>query len=251
MSVLGSVACCATTANMVCYFRHRPSEQHRSSRVYQLACLYTTSFFFLTFVPAPPIGARGAGVLTELTEHSVAHAHLALPQPRFCGQKPSPNLDFCQVAHKKPQRTQQLPCRYMVYAGTTTKFVFDLRPGDIYWCTADCGWITGHTYVTYGPLLWAVQPVWFLKACRPTPRFHAFGKWWTNTKWKSSTPRQLRFVRSWATACRMLRRPPGIRWRYGEGGGQGAWWGERLGGWIGWRTGRGLGLGLRTLCFVL
>ena len=41
----------------------------------------------------------------------------------------------------------------MIYAATNTKYVFDLRPGDIYWCTADCGWVTGHTYLTYGPLL--------------------------------------------------------------------------------------------------
>jgi acetyl-CoA synthetase len=42
---------------------------------------------------------------------------------------------------------------YMVYAAVTFKFVFDYHPGDIFWCTADCGWITGHTYVAYGPLL--------------------------------------------------------------------------------------------------
>lgn len=41
----------------------------------------------------------------------------------------------------------------MVMAGVSTKYVFDLQPGDVYWCTADCGWITGHTYLTYGPLL--------------------------------------------------------------------------------------------------
>ena len=42
---------------------------------------------------------------------------------------------------------------YMVYAKQTFENVFDYRPGDVYWCTADCGWITGHTYITYGPLL--------------------------------------------------------------------------------------------------
>ena len=49
----------------------------------------------------------------------------------------------------------------MVMAATTTKYVFDLQPGDIYWCTADCGWITGHTYLTYGPLLCGAQCVVF------------------------------------------------------------------------------------------
>ncbi|ABO94753.1 predicted protein [Ostreococcus lucimarinus CCE9901] len=42
---------------------------------------------------------------------------------------------------------------YMVYAGATCASVFNMQQGDIFWCTADCGWITGHTYVTYGPLL--------------------------------------------------------------------------------------------------
>lgn len=41
---------------------------------------------------------------------------------------------------------------YLIYAATTFKYVFDYHPGDIYWCTADIGWITGHTYVVYGPL---------------------------------------------------------------------------------------------------
>jgi acetyl-CoA synthetase len=49
----------------------------------------------------------------------------------------------------------------MVGAGTSCKYLFDLRPGDVYWCTADCGWITGHTYVTYGPLLCGVTNVLF------------------------------------------------------------------------------------------
>ena len=46
-------------------------------------------------------------------------------------------------------------------AAVTTKYVFDLQPGDVYWCTADCGWITGHTYLTYGPLLCGAQCVVF------------------------------------------------------------------------------------------
>ena len=42
---------------------------------------------------------------------------------------------------------------YMVGAATTFKYVFDHQPSDVFWCTADCGWITGHTYLAYGPLL--------------------------------------------------------------------------------------------------
>ena len=41
----------------------------------------------------------------------------------------------------------------MVGAAISTRYMFDLQAGDVFWCTADCGWITGHTYLTYGPLL--------------------------------------------------------------------------------------------------
>lgn len=40
----------------------------------------------------------------------------------------------------------------MLYVATTFKYVFDFHPEDVFWCTADIGWITGHSYVTYGPL---------------------------------------------------------------------------------------------------
>lgn len=40
----------------------------------------------------------------------------------------------------------------MLFAATSFKYVFDYQPEDVYWCTADIGWITGHSYLTYGPL---------------------------------------------------------------------------------------------------
>ncbi|MFZ4541591.1 MAG: acetate--CoA ligase, partial [Rickettsiales bacterium] len=52
----------------------------------------------------------------------------------------------------KPKGLLHTTGGYMVYAATTTKYVFDLQPDDIYWCTADVGWITGHSYIVYGPL---------------------------------------------------------------------------------------------------
>ncbi|MBI2548592.1 acetate--CoA ligase [Candidatus Woesearchaeota archaeon] len=50
---------------------------------------------------------------------------------------------------------------YMVYAYLTTKYIFDLKDNDIHWCTADCGWVTGHTYLVYGPLLNGATTVMF------------------------------------------------------------------------------------------
>ena len=52
----------------------------------------------------------------------------------------------------KPKGILHTTAGYLLGAYVTTKYVFDLRPGDIYWCTADVGWITGHSYLVYGPL---------------------------------------------------------------------------------------------------
>ena len=41
---------------------------------------------------------------------------------------------------------------YMVYASMTHQYIFDYKNKDIYWCTADIGWVTGHSYIIYGPL---------------------------------------------------------------------------------------------------
>ena len=52
----------------------------------------------------------------------------------------------------KPKGVLHTTGGYMVYASMTHQYVFDYHDGDIYWCTADVGWVTGHTYIVYGPL---------------------------------------------------------------------------------------------------
>ncbi len=52
----------------------------------------------------------------------------------------------------KPKGIEHSTGGYLVYASLTHELVFDLQPGDVYWCTADVGWITGHSYLVYGPL---------------------------------------------------------------------------------------------------
>ena len=52
----------------------------------------------------------------------------------------------------KPKGVMHTTGGYMVYASMTHQYVFDYKPGDIYWCTADVGWVTGHSYIVYGPL---------------------------------------------------------------------------------------------------
>ena len=52
----------------------------------------------------------------------------------------------------KPKGVLHTTGGYLVYAAMTHQYVFDYHPGDIYWCTADVGWVTGHSYIVYGPL---------------------------------------------------------------------------------------------------
>ncbi|MBV8577502.1 MAG: AMP-binding protein, partial [Acetobacteraceae bacterium] len=52
----------------------------------------------------------------------------------------------------KPKGALHTTAGYLVWAAFTHELVFDYHPGDIYWCTADVGWVTGHTYIVYGPL---------------------------------------------------------------------------------------------------
>ncbi|RKG92728.1 acetate--CoA ligase [Corallococcus terminator] len=59
----------------------------------------------------------------------------------------------------KPKGVLHTTAGYAMNASLTTRWVFDLREDDIYWCTADVGWVTGHTYVVYGPLMNGITTV--------------------------------------------------------------------------------------------
>ena len=52
----------------------------------------------------------------------------------------------------KPKGIVHTTGGYLTQVAATTKYVFDLKPDDVFWCTADIGWVTGHSYVVYGPL---------------------------------------------------------------------------------------------------
>ena len=74
----------------------------------------------------------------------------------------------------QPKGVEHTTAGYMLYAATTCKYVFNMVAGDVYWCTADCGWITGHTYLTYGPLLNGVTSLVF----EGVPSYPDHGRLW-------------------------------------------------------------------------
>lgn len=61
----------------------------------------------------------------------------------------------------KPKGVLHTTAGYLLFASYTHEVVFDLREDDIYWCTADVGWVTGHSYIVYGPLANGATAVMF------------------------------------------------------------------------------------------
>ncbi|MBO2521516.1 MAG: acetate--CoA ligase [Firmicutes bacterium] len=61
----------------------------------------------------------------------------------------------------KPKGVVHVHGGYMVQVYATTKFTFDIQPTDVYWCTADPGWVTGHSYIVYGPLMCGATSVFY------------------------------------------------------------------------------------------
>ena len=74
----------------------------------------------------------------------------------------------------KPKGVVHTTGGYSVWAATTFDWVFDYRDSDVFWCTADVGWITGHTYVVYGPLMNGATSVMF----DGVPNYPDYGRFW-------------------------------------------------------------------------
>ena len=74
----------------------------------------------------------------------------------------------------KPKGVLHTTGGYMVWAATTFKYIFDIHEEDVWWCTADIGWITGHTYIVYGPLATGATSIMF----EGVPTYPDAGRFW-------------------------------------------------------------------------
>ena len=74
----------------------------------------------------------------------------------------------------KPKGVQHSTGGYLMHAALTTEWTFDLKHDDVFWCTADIGWVTGHTYITYGPLALGGTQVVF----EGVPTYPDAGRFW-------------------------------------------------------------------------
>ncbi|XP_023076267.1 acetyl-coenzyme A synthetase, cytoplasmic isoform X3 [Piliocolobus tephrosceles] len=73
-------------------------------------------------------------------------------EPEWCDAEDPLFILYTSGSTGKPKGVVHTVGGYMLYVATTFKYVFDFHAEDVFWCTADIGWITGHSYVTYGPL---------------------------------------------------------------------------------------------------
>ena len=74
----------------------------------------------------------------------------------------------------KPKGVLHTHAGYLLYAAMTCKLTFDIKPNETFWCTADIGWITGHTYIVYGPLIDGYTSVMF----EGIPTYPGFDRYW-------------------------------------------------------------------------
>ena len=95
-------------------------------------------------------------------------------EPEWVGAEHPLFILYTSGSTGKPKGVQHASGGYLLQAVLSMKWTFDLKPDDIFWCTADIGWVTGHTYITYGPLACGATEVVF----EGVPTYPNPGRFW-------------------------------------------------------------------------
>jgi acetyl-CoA synthetase len=122
---------------------------------------------------------RTGGKVLMFEPRDVWYADLAAKQSKECTPEAMDAEDplfilYTSGSTGKPKGVLHTTGGYLVHASFTHEAVFDLRDDDVFWCTADVGWVTGHTYVVYGPLANGATSVMF----EGVPNYPDFGRFW-------------------------------------------------------------------------
>jgi acetyl-CoA synthetase len=122
---------------------------------------------------------RTGGAIAMTAGRDVWLADLLAGQPDTCepewvGAEHPLFLLYTSGSTGKPKGVQHSTGGYLLHAALTTKWTFDLKPEDVFWCTADIGWVTGHTYITYGPLALGGTEIVF----EGVPTYPDAGRFW-------------------------------------------------------------------------
>ncbi|XP_054912938.1 acetyl-coenzyme A synthetase, cytoplasmic-like isoform X1 [Poeciliopsis prolifica] len=110
----------------------------------------------------------------DLCWHSLMSGAADECEPEWCESEDPLFILYTSGSTGKPKGVLHTVSGYLLYAATTFKLVFDHQPDDVYWCTADIGWITGHSYITYGPLANGATSVLF----EGLPTYPDVGRMW-------------------------------------------------------------------------
>ena len=106
--------------------------------------------------------------------HELTAAQPETREPEWVGAEHPLFLLSTSGSTGKPKGVQHCSGGYLVHAAVTTKWTFDLHDDDVFWCTADIGWVTGHIYIAYGPLAIGATQVLF----EGVPTYPDAGRFW-------------------------------------------------------------------------
>ncbi|MET3441117.1 acetyl-CoA synthetase [Variovorax paradoxus] len=106
--------------------------------------------------------------------HEETQAQPETCEPEWVGAEHPLFVLYTSGSTGKPKGVQHSSGGYLLHAVLTTKWTFDLKPDDVFWCTADIGWVTGHSYIAYGPLALGATEVVF----EGVPTYPDAGRFW-------------------------------------------------------------------------
>ena len=106
--------------------------------------------------------------------HEALANQASICEPEWVGAEHPLFLLYTSGSTGKPKGVQHSTGGYLLHAALTTKWTFDLKDSDVFWCTADIGWVTGHTYIAYGPLALGGTEVVF----EGVPTYPDAGRFW-------------------------------------------------------------------------
>ncbi|MBW2700620.1 MAG: acetate--CoA ligase [Deltaproteobacteria bacterium] len=142
-------------------------------------CMKRENHKVKTCVVVERVGA-GKGIETNMTEgrdhwwHDLMKDAKAECDPEWMDAEDPLFILYTSGSTGKPKGVQHTVGGYMVYTGVTFKYIFDYKQEDIFWCTADIGWVTGHSYIVYGPLSQCATTVMF----EGVPTYPDPGRFW-------------------------------------------------------------------------
>jgi len=110
----------------------------------------------------------------DLWLHELVAKQADTCEPEWVGAEHPLFILYTSGSTGKPKGVQHSSAGYLLWAILTMRWTFDIKPSDVFWCTADIGWVTGHTYIAYGPLACGATEVVF----EGVPTYPDAGRFW-------------------------------------------------------------------------